>query len=69
MKISARNVLSGKVKRVVPGTVNSEVIIELETGGEIVSIITKAAAKNLGLKKGSDVYAVIKASNVMIAAD
>jgi molybdopterin-binding protein len=69
MKISARNVLKGKVKKVSPGTVNTEVIIELEAGGEIVSIITKASAKSLGLKKGASVYAVVKASNVMIAAD
>ena len=69
MKISARNVLKGKVKKVTPGTVNSEVLIELDKGGEIVSIITKAAVKSLGLKKGAVAYAVIKASNVMIATD
>jgi molybdopterin-binding protein len=69
MKISARNVLSGKVKRLVHGAVNSEVLIELPGGIEIVSIITKSSAKNLALKKGKEVYAVIKASNVMIATD
>ncbi len=69
MKISARNVLKGKVKTVRPGTVNTEVVIEVAKGLEVVSIITKASAKNLGLKKGKDVYAVIKASNVMIATD
>jgi molybdopterin-binding protein len=69
MKISARNVLKGTVKKVSPGTVNSEVLIELAGGEEIVSIITKASAKNLGLKKGKKVYAVVKASNVMIAID
>ncbi len=69
MKISARNVLKGKVKTVRPGTVNTEVVIEVAKGLEVVSIITKASAKSLGLKKGKDVYAVIKASNVMIATD
>jgi molybdopterin-binding protein len=69
MKISARNVLKGKVKRIVPGAVNSEVIVELPGGIEMVSIITKSSAKNLGLKKGKVVYAVVKASNVMIATD
>jgi len=69
MKISARNVLKGKVKKVVHGSVNSEVFIELPGGTEIVSIITKTSAGSLGLKKGKNVYAVIKASNVMIAAD
>jgi molybdopterin-binding protein len=69
MKISARNVLKGKVKKIVPGAVNSEVTIELPGRMEIVSIITKSSARNLGLKKGKAVYAVIKASNVMIAID
>jgi molybdopterin-binding protein len=69
MKISARNVLQGKVKRIVPGAVNSEVIVELPGGIEMVSIITKSSAKNLGLKKGKPVYTVVKASNVMIAVD
>jgi molybdopterin-binding protein len=69
MKISARNVLQGKVKRLVHGAVNSEVTIELAGGVEVVSIITKSSAKSLGLKKGKEVYAVVKASNVMIAAD
>jgi molybdopterin-binding protein len=69
MKISARNVLKGKVKEVTPGAVNSEVTIELPGGLEIVSIITKSSAGSLGLKKGQEVYAVIKASNVMVAVD
>ena len=69
MRISARNILKGKVKKVVPGAVNSEVVIELPGGAEVVSIITKSSARSLGLKKGKTVYAVIKASNVMIAVD
>ncbi len=69
MKISARNVLKGKVKSMTPGAVNSEVTIALPGGMEVVSIITKRSAKGLGLKKGKSVYAVIKASNVMIAVD
>ena len=69
MKISARNVLKGKVKQVKAGAVNAEVIVELPGGAEIVSIITKESAQNLKLKKGRAVYAVIKASNVMIGVD
>lgn len=69
MKISARNVLKGKVKRLAHGAVNSEVTIELPGGIQVVSIITKGSAKNLALKKGKEVYAVVKASNVMIATD
>jgi molybdopterin-binding protein len=52
MKISARNVLKGKVKKIVHGSVNSEIFIELPGGNEIVSIITKESAENLQLKDG-----------------
>ena len=69
MKISARNVIKGKVKSVNPGAVNSEVIVEIAGGAEIVSVITKSSADNLKLAPGKAVYAVIKASNVMIAVD
>jgi molybdopterin-binding protein len=69
MKISARNVLKGKIKQVQHGAVNSEVIIELPGGIEVVSIITKHSAEGLELVKGKEVFAVIKASNVMIATD
>ena len=69
MKLSARNVLKGKVVKVVPGAVNTEVEIELAGGEKVVSVITKASVESLGLAVGKDVFAVIKASNVMIATD
>lgn len=69
MKLSARNMLKGTVDSVVPGAVNAEVTVSLPGGMKIVSIITKASAESLGLAKGKEVYAVIKASNVMIATD
>jgi len=69
MKISARNSLPGIVKKVTPGAVNAEVTLELAPGLTIVSIITRDAIKNLGLKKGKIAYAVIKASSVMIGVD
>ncbi len=69
MKISARNMLKGKVKKVTPGSVNTEVVVELPGGAEIVSIITKSSADMLELVEGKEVYAVVKASNVMIATD
>jgi len=43
--------------------------LELPGGAELVSIITKHSAEDLGLQVGADAYAVIKASNVMIAVD
>jgi molybdopterin-binding protein len=69
MKISARNVLKGKVKRIMPGAVNTEVVVELPGGAEVVSVITTSSAESLSLTVGKQVYAVIKASNVMIATD
>jgi molybdopterin-binding protein len=69
MKISARNMLKGKVKGIKHGAVNSEITVELAGGIEVVSVITKTSAENLGLAPGKDVYAVIKATNVMIATD
>ena len=69
MNISARNTLKGKIKRVSPGAVNTEVVIELATGIEVVSIITKESAERLDLTAGKSVYAVIKASDVMVATD
>jgi molybdopterin-binding protein len=67
--ISARNVLKGKVVRVVRGAVNSEVTIELPGGTEIVSIITNHSVDTLNLEAGKEAFAVIKASNVMVAID
>ena len=69
MQISARNVLKGKIKKVTHGAVNSEIIIEVTGGVEMVSIITKSSAERLGLKPGKEVYAIVKASNVMIGID
>ena len=61
--------MKGKVKKVTHGAVNSEVILELPGGTEMVSIITKTSAEGLGLAVGKEVYAVIKASNVLLAVD
>ena len=69
MKISARNVLKGKIKKVTTGAVNNEIIVEIAGGAEIVSIITKSSSEKLDLKPGKDVYAIVKASNVMIGID
>lgn len=60
MKLSARNILKGKIKKVIPGAVNSEIILELSKGVEVVSIITKESAESLKLAEGKDAYAVIK---------
>ncbi|HNR87760.1 MAG TPA: TOBE domain-containing protein [Spirochaetota bacterium] len=69
MKISARNVVKGTVKKIVKGAVNSEVVVEITGGTDIISVITNESTEDLGLAVGKSVYAVVKASNVMIAVD
>jgi molybdopterin-binding protein len=69
MKISARNLLQGKVKAIIPGSVNSEVIIELPGGQQITSVVTKESVASLQLAVDKPVYAIIKASNVMLGVD
>ena len=68
MKLSARNILKGKIVEVTEGTTTAHVKIDI--GGQIVtSSITNEAVYALKLAKGQDAYAVIKASDVMIAID
>ena len=69
MQISARNSLKGTIKSIEDGAVNSQIIIELVGGLEVVSIITRDSAERLNLAEGKTVYAVVKASDVMIATD
>jgi len=69
MKISARNVLKGKIQSIKPGSVNDEITMVLSGGDEIVAIITKQSSKSLKLSKNKKVYAIIKASSVMIGID
>lgn len=68
MKISARNQLKGKIVEVTKGATTAHVRIDI--GGAIVtSSITNAAVDDLGLTVGKEAYAVVKASDVMIAID
>ncbi|MFO7964607.1 MAG: TOBE domain-containing protein [Desulfobacterales bacterium] len=69
MKLSARNLISGKVSDITMGAVNAEVELELPDGQKIVSIITINSVKRLGLEVGKKANAMIKASSVMIAVD
>lgn len=68
MKLSARNQLSGTVKSVKLGNVMAEVVVEVASS-EIVSVITRASAESLNLKSGVPVTVIIKATEVMLAAD
>lgn len=68
MKLSARNILKGKVVDVKKGATTAH--IKLDIGGQTVTAaITNEAADELKLAKGQDAYAVIKASDVMVAVD
>ncbi|GLK69862.1 TOBE domain-containing protein [Hansschlegelia plantiphila] len=68
MKLSARNVLKGKVVEVTKGATTAHV--RLDVGGTIVtSSITNAAVDELKLVVGQEAYAVVKASDVMIGVD
>jgi molybdopterin-binding protein len=69
LKLSARNILKGTIKSITPGAVDTEVVLELSPGVEIVSIITKSSAENLGLKVGGAASAIIKAPNVIIGVE
>lgn len=69
MKVSARNVLKGKVKKLTEGAINSVVEIEVAKNVKISSVITNEAVKELGLAKGKVAYAIIKASTVIVGVD
>jgi molybdopterin-binding protein len=69
MKISARNVLKGKVVGVEKGQTTAHVRIDVGNGRVITASITNQAVDDLGLKTGQEAYAVIKASAVMVAVD
>ena len=66
MKLSARNQLKGKVVDVIKGATTSHVRIEIAGGAVVTASITNEAVADLGLKKGDDAFAVIKASDVMV---
>jgi molybdopterin-binding protein len=69
VKISARNQLAGTIRSIDVGAVNTKVTIELAGGQQVVSVITKESAANLGLAVGKTAYAIIKASDVMVGVD
>jgi molybdopterin-binding protein len=66
MKLSARNQLKGKIVDVVKGATTSHVRIDIGGGVIVMSSITNEAVTDLGLKTGDEVWAVIKASDVMV---
>lgn len=69
MKVSARNQLKGKIIKIQKGAVNSILTLDIGGGNTITSTISCAAVEELGLEVGSDAYALIKATSVMIGID
>ncbi|MHC8360083.1 TOBE domain-containing protein [Pseudomonas sp. LS2P72] len=66
IRLSARNCLEGKITSVINGAVNSEVVIQLDGGTEVYSIVTRQAVAELGLAPGVSATAVIKASHIIL---
>lgn len=69
MKISARNVLGGTIVEVIKGVTTSHVRIDIGGGKIVTASITNEAVDELRLALGKQAYAVIKASDVLIAVD
>lgn len=69
MRLSARNQLKGKVVDIKEGAVNGIVTLETNGGEMITSTISMGSIKELGLKVGSEAYAIIKATSVMMMVD
>ena len=66
MEVSARNQLAGKVSKILLGGVMAEVTIDIGNGQEVVAAVTRASVERMGLTEGSEVVAIIKATEVMI---
>lgn len=69
MKLSTRNILKGKVVEVKEGQVAAKVKVDLGGGNILTSVITVDAVRELGIKAGDEVCALIKATSVMIGKE
>lgn len=69
MKISARNQLKGKITGITKGATTSHVTIDIGGGAIVTASITNEAVADLKLAEGKSAYAIVKASDVMVAVD
>ena len=69
MKLSARNVLNGKVVSIKKGVTTAHVKIEIGQGAVITASITMEAVKELKLKVGDRASAIVKASDVIVGKE
>jgi molybdate transport system regulatory protein len=67
LKTSARNQFAGRVVHVTRDTAYSEVILDIGGGDQVTALVTERSLDSLGLKTGVEAYALIKASNVIVA--
>ena len=65
-KLSTRNIMTGKISKIIEGPVSSEVDVEVEGGNVISATITHGSSEKLHLKEGEHVSAIFKASSVII---
>ncbi|MFC3394407.1 TOBE domain-containing protein [Brenneria rubrifaciens] len=68
MSVSARNQLTGIVSSVTDGAVNNEVVLKLDGGEQLTTVITRASSDSLGLVPGKSVVALVKAPWVILAS-
>ena len=66
MKTSARNQFLGSVKMIKLGAINAEVIMDIGGGDMLAAVITNESVEHLGLKVGSEAYAMVKAPWVIV---
>lgn len=69
MKTSARNEFTGVIHALIPGSVNTEVVLDIGKGQQLVAIITNESVVELGLAIGVTALALIKAPWVIVMAE
>lgn len=69
MKMSARNCFRGTLEGIDEGVVTAKVKIRIESPITITAVVTREAVKELEMKRGDKVYAIIKSTSVMVGKD
>jgi len=68
MKTSARNQFLGRISRIQRGAVNDELVLAIANGMKLVAVLTHESVENLGLQVGSEAFALVQASSVILLA-
>ena len=69
LAVSARNKIKGTIAEIKEGAVNCEIVITTSAGVTLTAIVTEDAKKELALTKGASVYAIIKASSILVGVN